>query len=210
MNADVVELETSIHQKVQKLLPWAPERLRADERAFVERHLATCPQCQQDLDWQRRLQSIGPAPGAMPDMERALAKLLPRLETRASGPRRAMSQMAARLFDGAPGWTRWALAAQLVAIVGLSGALLRPGDSYRLLGAQAAPANLVVMFQPAASEQQLRAILEQNGARVVDGPTVTNAWLLSVAPARRDAALAALRAHAQVQMAEPLTAERAP
>src|SRR3954463_12285874 len=101
MNADIVELETSVHLKVQKLLPWAaPGRLPEAEQVMIDEHLATCSQCQSDLEWQRKLQAIRPAAGAAPDMERALAKLLPALEARpAEVPRRAMSQMAARLFS---------------------------------------------------------------------------------------------------------------
>jgi hypothetical protein len=213
MNARIVELETTIHQKVQKLLPWAtPGRLSVAERELVEQHLAGCAQCQQDLEWQRKLLAIEPAPVGTPDVELALSKLLPRLESRPPRPaRRTLAGWCAQLFAGAPGWTRWALAAQLLVVVALAGALLRQGQDYHLLGSHgAAAANLVVLFRPDTSERQLRAILQSNAARVVDGPTVTNAWLLSVAPARRDAAVAALRADAAVELAEPLSAERAP
>jgi|GEM_PF-487169 len=106
-----------------------------------------------------------------------------------------------------PSWLRWAAAAQFVALVGLGALLLRPADepAYRVLGSgTAASGNVVVMFQPNTSERELRRILQAQNARVVDGPTVTDAYLLSVPAASRDQALQALRAEAAVKLAEPM------
>jgi len=106
-----------------------------------------------------------------------------------------------------PSWLRWAAAAQFVAIVGLGALLLRPAEepAYRVLGSgTAASGNVVVMFQPNTSERELRRILQAQNARVVDGPTVTDAYLLSVPAASRDQALQALRAEAAVKLAEPM------
>ena len=195
MNARIVELDASVHQKVQKLLPWVVTgRLDGAEQQMADTHLAACAQCRDDLAWERKLQAVQPAAGAAPDMEAALARLLPQLDARpAAAPRR---------------WLPWAMAAQLLVIAGLGGALLtRPEPSYRLLGAPGAgAANLVVVFRPDTSEGRLRALLQANGAHVVDGPTVTRAWVLQVAPARLAGAVATLRADAGVELAEPLAA----
>ena len=80
------------------------------------------------------------------------------------------------------------------------------GATYRALGSApaAAPGNIIVIFRPTASEQELRAALTQSGARVVDGPTASDAFVLRVAPAERTAALARLKANRQVMMAEPI------
>jgi hypothetical protein len=100
---------------------------------------------------------------------------------------------------------QWALAAQLLLIAGLGAQLVRQHDDYRLLGGAAAgPANLVVVFRPETSERQLRTILHDSGARVVGGPTVTNAWLLEVPPAGLGRAVTHLRGEAAVELAEPL------
>ena len=107
-----------------------------------------------------------------------------------------------------PSWLRWTVAAQWVAIVGLGALLLRPDTDpapYRVLGSAASNGgNLVVIFQPTTSERELRRILQAQGARVVDGPTVTDAYLLSVPAANRDRALQALHAEPAVKLAEPL------
>ncbi|RFP10359.1 zf-HC2 domain-containing protein [Duganella sp. BJB488] len=107
-----------------------------------------------------------------------------------------------------PSWLRWTVAAQWVLIVGLGALLLRPDTDpapYRVLGsAVSSGANLVVIFRPNTSERELRHILQAQGARVVDGPTVTDAYLLHVPPASRERALAALHAEPAVQLAEAL------
>ena len=92
-------------------------------------------------------------------------------------------------------------------IVSLGGLLLRADDApaYRVLGAGvAAGGNMVVVFQPTTSERELRHILQAQNARIVDGPTVTDAWLLSVPAERHAHILQALRANAAVKLAEPL------
>jgi hypothetical protein len=113
-----------------------------------------------------------------------------------------------------PSWLRWAVAAQWVLIAGLAVLLARPQEepaAYRVLGSGASTTgNLVVVFQPNTSERDLRRILQAQGARVVDGPTVTDAYLLNVPTATRDQALQALRAESAVKLAEPLDAGSAP
>jgi hypothetical protein len=110
-------------------------------------------------------------------------------------------------------WLRWAVAAQWVAIIGLGALLLRPDETpaYHVLGAgPAAGGNMVVMFQPNISERELRHILQAQNARIVDGPTVTDAWLLSVPTERHAQVLQALRANPAVRLAEPLEGSSAP
>jgi hypothetical protein len=120
--------------------------------------------------------------------------------------------------DGAanqPAWLRWAVAAQWVLIVGLVALLARPDPApaaYHVLGngEGGATGNLVVMFHPNTTERELRRILQAQGARVVDGPTVTDAYLLSVPDENRDRALQALRANPAVKLAEALDEGGAP
>ena len=60
------------------------------------------------------------------------------------------------------------------------------------------------MFEPATTEREFRRILQRHGARVVDGPTVTDAYLLRVPDAERQRALEALRHDPAVRLAEAL------
>jgi hypothetical protein len=220
MNGRVFRIDIPAHQAVQELLPWyATSQLAPDEARRVHEHLQTCAQCRQDLEWEHGLRAEAAADSVPEgvDMEAALARLMPalgpqeRTEAAASIP---AAPTAATLpwwrmnAANQPSWLRWAVAAQWVVIAGLGALLLRPAadpDAYHVLGAGAAAAgNLVVVFQPNTSERELRRVLQAQNARVVDGPTVTDAYLLSVPAASREQALKALRADAAVKLVEPL------
>ena len=194
MKAEVVEIEALAHQRVRKLLPWAASgRLDATERKLVEEHLATCAACREEAAFDERLRAVTPSAGAAPDMDAALARLLPQLDEKAA-PRQ-------------PRWMQWGLAAQFLLIAALGTMLARqPANQYHLLGAAATDsANIVVMFKPETSEEQLRSMIEASGAQVVGGPTATHAWLLHAERDRQASALALLRTQSAVTLAEPLT-----
>jgi hypothetical protein len=98
-------------------------------------------------------------------------------------------------------------------ILGLGSIVIgRPRPLYHALGAAPSTAvgDIVIIFKPTAPEQALRAALIQSGARLVDGPTVSDAYILYVKPSERPKALARLRADAAVVLAEPLDAEMRP
>lgn len=210
MSGRIVRLDISIHQTVQELLPWfVTETLDPDDLALVQEHLQHCTQCQADVDWQRKLCALPPTAGATPDMERSLAQLLPRLGARRYRPKSAaLVKWWRTLAGGGTAWMRWGLAAQFAVILGLAFMLVRPGDdtaAYRVLGAAGkAGGNVVVVFKPETTERELRRILLASGARVVDGPTVTDAYLLKVSDAQRTIAINGLRAEPAVVLAESL------
>lgn len=225
MNGRIFRLDLPPHQAVQELLPWfASAQLGPEETAQVEEHLRGCEQCRRDLQWERSLRAAAasdPAPAGV-SMDSALARLLPAL-----GPQDAVAGAASRQTAALPTavpprgraanqprWLGWAAAAQGLVIVGLLALLAHPGptpDGYRLLGAGASQAagqtaNIVVVFRPDTSERDLRRIVQAQGARIVDGPTVTDAYLLNVPTARRGAALQALQSERAVALAAGLDA----
>lgn len=214
----IVQLDTSTHQTVQELLPWlVVDKLRDDELAMVQEHLALCTQCQHDAAWQRQLRSAQPPERALPDMERALAKLRPQLDLQRRMPaRHAPGRFWSALAQHHARWIGWTLAAQLAAIVCLAVAIgLAPSRSdfiaYHALGASAGAAgNVVVVFKPETTERELRRILQLSGARVVDGPTVTDAYVLKVSGPHLSHALKQLRAQPAVILAESLETGGAP
>lgn len=130
-----------------------------------------------------------------------------------------LQSLAARwrgFWSGGGAWMPWALAGQGLLIAGLAFQLM-PGDTqdYRALSnggnAVAPPAgNVVVLFRTDAQLGQVQQILQAHGARVVDGPTVTGAYVLDVPDAAEAQVLAALKTYPVVQLAEPLNARRAP
>lgn len=211
MSGRIVKLDTLTHQAVQELLPWfVMNTLDADEMALVQEHLRTCTQCQSDADWQHKLRAAAPQSVAIPDVGHALARLRPRLEAPQRQPERhALSAFLLRLSRTSAPWMRWAVLGQAVMIVILTTILLVPPEDgiapYRGLGTPgSATGNIVVMFNPETTERELRQILQESGARVVDGPTVADAYVLSVPSTQKKRAIGILRSKRAVALAEPL------
>jgi hypothetical protein len=88
---------------------------------------------------------------------------------------------------------------------------LRGLPAYHGLGATAtrASGSIIVVFDPGAREIDVRRILRAVGARVVDGPTTANGYVLEMTDTSSSSAavLARLRAEPAVILAEPLQAE---
>ena len=213
MTARVLPLDADVHAQVQALLPWyVRARLEPDEHARVEAHVAQCPRCQAELAWERKMQITDDDAGDEHQAERDLATLRARIGSDAKSTGRAGA--AARLMRGwrqGPAWLRWALLAQCAAVATLSVALLvespSPGQRYRALGAHTAlPAggNLIVRFRPDATEQEIRDALRDSNARLVHGPTSTDAYVLAVPADHVDDAVTRLRARRVVLLVESL------
>jgi anti-sigma factor RsiW len=206
--AEIIRLRGSPHEQAQQLLPWYVNgTLEADEAAMVEAHLAECAECRADLVAE---QALSREVAALPlDVEHAWSTLSDRID--AAGPPR-------RLAEPVPFLRRkvaigWALggplataAAVAFAVAVAPGAPPPVGETYRALGSAptAAPGNALVMFRPDARDSDLRAALTKAGARIVDGPTASGAYVVRIAPASRARALDGLRAIPQIVLAEPI------
>ena len=81
-------------------------------------------------------------------------------------------------------------------------------EPYRALGAAPGPAtpNALVVFRAVATEAQIRSALRAADARLVGGPTVTDAYLLRLATPGAQT-LARLREQGAVLRVESLDAE---
>lgn len=204
---------SSEHARAQRLLPWLLTGTLDDaELALVQAHLRSCGACQDELARERRLRATGQALPQV-DADAAFARLAPRLEAQ-PGPRPALRRWAQALAANDSRWLRPLAAAQFAVIAMLALLLARPDDSdarYRTLGS-AAPVqgDLVVSFRPDTPERQLRHILQASGTRVLDGPTVTGAYVLTVRGTTPARALGRLRAEPAVTLAQPLTSEGQP
>ena len=202
---DIIRLNGDPHAQAQRLLPWYVNgALEGEELTKFEAHLADCAECREDLKTEQSMaRQIRTLPS---DVERGWASLRARVEGSGAGQRKEPGRplFGRRIPMG------WALAAQaaslaiLIPLVALT--LSRPQPLYRTLGSapSAASGNLVVIFKPDSSEQTLRTILMQNHARIVDGPTSTDAYVLHVAQDRRAAVLARLKADRNISLAEPI------
>lgn len=211
MNGRILVVDKTTHEKVQTLLPWfVIDQLTGEELDLVNRHLHVCEECQSDFTWQCKLQATPPDNEVELNVDQAFAKLLPRLmPSQPKVRRRSLGEMLGRLWRGNSHWMQLALAVQFSVIVGLTVLLASPYGNfaaYRALGSyKNATGNMVVVFSPTTSERELRRILRNAGARIVDGPTVTDAYLLNVPEGKQDESLRDLRADRAVVLAESLS-----
>ena len=227
MTGRIIPLQADRHREVQALLPWyISGQLDDADHAGVSAHIAGCAECQAELRADLHLAetlAAAPAPGvALFGVEHGWAAMRQRLDA-AEQRRTPLTLWMSRLSDlrrkaalrwsaGEP-WMRWAVAGQFCALLMLGGLLLRPAAPavhYQALGARTAtaPANIVVIFRPETRESEMRALLEASHARLVDGPTSTDAYMLHVPDEERSTALARLRGEAPVVLAEPIDPAR--
>lgn len=198
------------HRTTGELLPWYLNgTLAADERQRIEAHLAQCLRCRRELELQRELQAVLAGDEPERAVERALERAHARIDELESGWH--PGAIGARLRRGwreTRPWLRGALVAQLALVVALAVALIgehRAPALYRTLGAASAPsgaggARLSIVLDPAASEDELRGVLGEIGARVVGRHP--GEYTIEVAPGREEEALRRLRASAGVRAAE--------
>lgn len=225
MTGQIIPLHADEHHEVHLLLPWyATERLDAADHARVGAHLAACAECQADLALERRLAAaVAELPvETAPGWER-LRQHLPR---QAPPPRAPAPRPTSWTWPWS--WRPqaqtlgWASALQFALLLVLGSVLvLRPvqtsptpsiSSAYQALGAAPAPTagNLIVIFRPDTPEKALRTILNASHARLVDGPTPADAYVLHVAAAERAVVLTSLRARREVVLAEPIDAAGKP
>jgi anti-sigma factor RsiW len=223
MTGRIILLDADRHREIQVLLPWyLAGRLSDDEQAGVKAHLGVCSECQAEARAERRLAEevadLPPVAGARGVEQgwRAMRNLIEQ------DKRRSLPGLAARLWRGAAlqwngetAWMRWALAAQSCLLV-MGGATLwwttqaptaQPA-AYRALAAapERADGNMVVIFRPDTTERDLREILRASNARLIDGPTAADAYVVRVPQTERNTVLSVLRRKAQIVLAEPIDA----
>jgi len=206
VKARILPLDSAEHRSAQDLLPWFVNgTLGAAEASSVARHVAECERCQKDAAEQEQLRASASATPLAGDIERDWAVLRSRIEAFPPPPTR-----------GAEGAKPWRWRSWLPLTVAMQGALILAlvlvlivgpsrEERYRALGAQpaASEANAVAVFRGDATSEQMRDALHAVEARIVGGPTITDAYLLRVASPTPQV-LARLRAQPGVLRVEAL------
>ena len=224
MTGRIIPLHGDLHDEASTLLPWyVTGRLDTDDHARVELHLKTCSQCQADLAAERQLRAeIADMPGETAGhVDSGWAALRDQM-----GPlpqRRSSLARLDRQWRATAPWMRWAMAAQFTLLCIGAGTFAWQGvhatapqaqyrAQYRAMGAkpEVSAGNIVVVFRPDASERDLRLTLRDNHARLVDGPTAADAYVLHVSAADRDAIVSHLRLQPVIVLAEPVDSGDAP
>lgn len=205
------------HLRAWDLLPWVVNgRATAEQVQWVEAHLAGCEDCRAELAWQRSLRDAVAAPAAVTagDPEASLQRLMARLDV----PAESQPAPLPTPSQGGPRYLTQALAAAVVAqAIGLGllslhwwpGAGHDAGPSYQTLSTPSATlGTLRVLPDGAMTQADWRALLQAQGLQVVAGPNAAGAYALApVAGASalpRTEALAHLRAHPGIRLAEPI------
>jgi hypothetical protein len=193
---DIIRLNSDPHARTQRLLPWyVAGALKDNELGEVEAHLTECAECREDLEIEREL--AHQIRTLSTDSKLGWAALRSRIDSPSTG------------LPGATLFSRsiplgWAVAAQAASLAILAPiftlALARPELLHPAHAA--AHGNLKVVFRPEASVATLRMILRQNQARIVDGPTAADAYVLHVAADQRAAVLARLKSDRNISLAE--------
>jgi anti-sigma factor RsiW len=203
------------HDAAEELLPWyATGQLEPEERALVEKHVASCAHCRRQLAFERRM--IDEFAAMTPQVDTGWARLKAQIDPpRPVAPREHWWDRVAR--DAASLWQTLrrpavaALAAVQLAIIGAAGAIVSLSQpAYQALGSAPPPqsANVIAMFRADTTESQLRGLLQSNQATLVGGPTSADAYLLQVPVQSRSAVLARLQGDRHVTLAQPIDGAR--
>jgi len=232
-------VDPAVHRKIEILLPWyANGTLSASELARVEAHLAECPECRREADSCCELaRALGEADAAAPSphpigLRRLLARIEAEEERRLAHRFRAGYDRLRSLFTATPGLVRQVMAVQLLALAGLSAALMSlgtPGPEvgapppephlYRTLSdpppaaadAAATPALILrVVFAEDLTEGEMRRLLLALHAEITGGPSPLGAYTLRIPEDRAtdppSVILAHLRSQSSVRFAEKVAA----
>lgn len=208
MTGRVLPFSGDPHGEVRDLLPWYVNGCLGEaERARIEAHLRVCAECSRDLTAERDLaRKVAAIPMAT---EIGWSGMRSRIDaaSRQGGPP-TQSPRSSRPGRRQIGWFLAAQAAILAAAVSVTVRPVASPASYHALASPPATVegNAVVIFRPDARERDMRQALTAAGARLVDGPTSANAFVLHVPDARREAVLTQLRDDAAVVLAEPIDA----
>jgi len=181
----------------EKLAALAAGTLPEPERRLVEEHSAGCSACREELAAWTKLR----------EAELELSEQAPPL------PPYLLTRSLARIDEESPGTTPWwtrlgfwktAAAVQLALLLLLGGYAWKKGagPGYEVLGEQGAARRgeslLDVRFNPAAKDQEIRAVLNELHARIVDGPSAFGVYTIAVRDREAAGAIAALRARKPV------------
>jgi anti-sigma factor RsiW len=210
--AEIFALKPSEHDAVQQLLPWHVNgTLSAEETARVDAHLAECEDCRQDIAAERELaREVALLPLDVDEGWQAMALRM------GGAPAGNDNRRPGLLRRPVPaGWAiGGAIAASLALMLAVTG-LQRPAvpdQTFHTLGSPApdAAGQVVVLFRPDTTEQQMRTVLAAEGARVIDGPTAAGAYVLRLDGRGAADAISALRRSHEVVLAEPIASDGRP
>lgn len=221
------------HGECWNLLPWiANESAAAKDLARIEEHLRECRECQEELEFQRRLRdAIRSEEAIVLAPQTSLQKLMQRIDTDTDmEDEREAAPAAAEPVIARPArarWSRWlpiAAAVQGIAIAGLLATVWSQSRDETLT----APRYIALAPTPMAHEPVLRVVFANNialdqmnrllrsiDAQIIAGPSEAGVYTLGLGAgssdkSSADTAAAQLRADSRVMFAEVVVTSEAP
>jgi hypothetical protein len=193
-------------------MPWILQATASHEQAaWLESHLATCDDCRDEFEQQRKLaRAVQLPPNVTLDPEQGLQRLFARLDV--DDPQQSAPEAPA----ASHGWLLRTLAAAVVLqAIGLGALGLKlwstdaPVGAYRTLSdaAPATPAGAIhVVPDKSMNMSAWNALLQAQHLRVVDGPNGVGAYTVVSEDAAVNAKQASdrLRSTAGIRFAEPV------
>lgn len=210
MTGQIFSLHSDVHREVLALLPWhVTGQLETAETSRIEAHLEGCAACRAALDMERRLDRELVRESASVDQGWAVMRQRLEFDRPAAAPATAREPA---VLASRPSWLRWPIGWRLGAPLALASAVgllmvpIQMPARFTALGSAptARAGNIVVIFRPDTSEAVFRQTLRSSDARLVDGPTAANAYVLQVPATERSDLLERLRGQPQVVLAEPI------
>ncbi len=214
------------HPDMSALIPWyVNDTLDERQCKHLERHLAQCPLCRDELESEReihRAMTVDPGVEYMPAPSlRRLQARLDALESSESDGVGVEVPQAARPGREMP-W-KWLAAASMVAIAILVGSFTMdrpqsraPHGYYTVTTPVSLAPNEVIraVFMPSITLVELQSVLDESQLRIVAGPTEAGVYSLAANSSRPvSESLNLLRRHESVRFAEstrPLAATDSP
>ena len=191
-------MSSDIQDHPQSLLPfYVNGSLSLEQQTEIELHLQVCDHCREEIHFLNKLRqqvkrsTIAAGPG-----ELGLRRLL-----------RDVKRDQSRVI--VLRWWKPAMTAAVLVIVLQSVLLLRPQpaqQTYAPLGVQ--QTGIQIIFQPTATEVQIRKVLNQVHARIIDGPSALGVYQIELldkqlTSRQREATIARLRSQTIVQDVSP-------
>ncbi|MDO9106365.1 MAG: zf-HC2 domain-containing protein [Methylovulum sp.] len=229
--APISKQPVSGHDPIAELLPWyANGTLTPAELALVEHHLSDCLVCRQELEQYRTLDAACPTLAKQRDWQASsahFARILQQLQAHeaVSTPpptRRHLLETVSNWLQYTPKPIAWALALETITLATLLLTLAitthpTAMPTFETLSDSPKPAiaglsRVHIVFAEDITERDLRALLTAVHGRLVDGPSLLGVYTLALPAGHGNTpvALATLRAHARVRLAEPVAADAQP
>ena len=205
------------------LLPWYLNgTLQEDERRQVDQHLSSCAACRAELDELAQLNvQLHEVYAAQSEPSTQIQRAVLAQVQREASEKGAKPVTGSAWLNGLDNWfrslfiPRWAPALAVTLLVAQLGLLLWSltlpalSDQVTTRGIGAPTVRLRVVFQEAASERQIRVLVQGVHGRIVDGPALDGAYIMEVPAGDGTAAqkkVDALRSQPEtIRTVEPMT-----